>query len=145
MQEAAQLLRLNVGEVRAWVVENSLHVEKRRKRRQLGGLRQAMIEWSELASAAMQRWTVVQIHDALGEEANRVLPRLFRPVELKALRLPEYQVRLLETLAQDRGVTVEEYVYEALLDLEVAGNPDELERLLPGFKEAIAFPDAADA
>jgi hypothetical protein len=39
-------------------------------------------------------------------------------VELKALRLPEYQVRLLETLAQDQGVSVDEYVYEALLHLE---------------------------
>jgi hypothetical protein len=29
--------------------------------------------WTELASAAMLRWTVLQIHDALGREANRVL------------------------------------------------------------------------
>jgi hypothetical protein len=142
MQEAAQLLRLRLGEVLAWVEENSLHVERRRKRRQLGGRRRAMVEWRELASAAMQRWTIVQIHDALGEEANRVLPRLFRPVELRSIRLPEYQMRLLETLALHEGVTLEEYVYDTLLDLEVAADPDTLERLLPGFKEAMAFPEA---
>jgi hypothetical protein len=47
--------------------------------------------WSEL-SAAMLRWSILQIQDALGSEANAVLPRLFRPAELKKVRLPEYQV-----------------------------------------------------
>lgn len=119
-----------------------LAVELRRKRRQLGGPRHALVPWNELASAAMLRWTVMQIHDALGKEANRALPSLLRPVELKAVRLPEYQVRLLETLAQHAGVSVEAYVYGALLSLETAASPDELETLLPGFKEAIRFPDA---
>jgi hypothetical protein len=60
---------------------------------------------------------------------------------LKEIRLPEYQVRLLETLAKHAKVSVEEYVFNALLDLEVAGDPDEIETLLPGFKEAMAFPN----
>ena len=140
MREAASLLRLNLGEALAWVESGQLHVEHRRKRRQLGGPRQAMVKWNDLASAALLRWNVMQVHEALGHEANRVLPRLLRPVELKALRLPEYQVRLLETLAQDQGVSVDEYVYEALLHLETAGNPEELEKLLPGFREAMEFP-----
>lgn len=89
----------------------------------------------------MLRWTIVQIHDALGAEANRVLPRLFRPVALKSIRLPEYQVRLLETLAQDAGVSLEEYVFASLLNLEAVGTPEEIERLLPGYIEAITFPD----
>lgn len=84
----------------------------------------------------------MQIHDALGSDASGVLPRLLRPIELKSLRLPEYLIRLLEALATKEGVTVEDYLYTAMLDLEVAADPVVLETLLPGFTEAIRFPDA---
>lgn len=139
--EAAQLLRIGLGELLALIENGTLHADVKRKRRQLGGPRHALMPWSELASAAMLRWTIVQIHDALGSEANGVLPSLFRPVELKAVRLPEYQLRLLETLAQNAGITLEEYVYSALLVVEVAADPETMETLLPGFTEAIRFPD----
>ena len=89
----------------------------------------------------MLRWTVLEIHDALGTKANSVLPRLLRPVTMRELRLPEYQVRLLETLAQHEGVSVEAYLYGALLHLEVDRDPAEVERLLPGFTEAMRFPE----
>jgi hypothetical protein len=134
------LLRLTVGEFLSWTDAGRLDVKRRRKRKQLSGPRRELVSWEELASAATVRWTVMEIHDALGDEANRVLPRLLRPVELKSLRLPEYLVRLLESLATNEGVSVEEYLYTAMLDLEVAGDPDPLESLLPGFKEAMRFP-----
>jgi hypothetical protein len=140
-RDAARLLRMTLGEFLALVTSGVLDAQVRRKKKQLGGPRQAMVRWSELASAAMLRWTIVQIHDALGKEANRVLPSLLRPVELKSVRLPEYQVRLLETLARNAGVTVEEYVYTSLLSLEAAESVEALERLLPGFHEAITFPN----
>lgn len=139
--EAAQLLRLGLGEMLALIEDGTLHAEVKRKRRQLGGPRHSLMPWNELASAAMVRWTVVQIYDALGTEASAALPSHFRPVELKAVRLPEYQLRLLETLAQNEGVSLEQYVYDALLSVEVAGDPDAMEKLLPGFTEAIRFPD----
>jgi hypothetical protein len=141
MREAADLLRLNMGEALRWVEDGQLHAVFRKKRKQLGGARQAMVTWNDLASAALLRWNVMQVHEALGAEANRVLPRLLRPVEMKSLRLPEYLVRLLETLAQDEGVSLDEYVFTMLMDLESYADPDEMERLLPGFKEAIQFPD----
>lgn len=141
LHEAASLLRLNLGETLAWIENGQLHVERKKKRRQLGKRLHSLVKWSDLASAAMLRWNVMQIHDALGSEANRVLPRLLRPVEMKRLRLPEYQVRLLETLAQDAGVSMEEYLFESLLHLETVLSPEELERLLPGFTEAMRFPD----
>ena len=140
-REAAQLLRLNLGEVLAWIKDGTLHVEHKRKRRQLGGPRHAMVPWKELASAALMRWTVMQIHDALGRDADRVLPRLLQPEELKAIRLPAYQVRLLETLAQNSGVNPEDYLCAALMNLETMGSPEEMERLLPGLRAAIEFPD----
>lgn len=139
--QAAQLLRLTLGEFLTWVDAGWLDVKRRRKRKQLGGRRHQMVSWRELASAATVRWTVMQIHDALGDRANDVLPRLLRPIELTSLRLPEYLVRLLEELARNAGVTIEEYLYTAMLDLEVASDPEVLESLLPGFTEAIRFPD----
>jgi hypothetical protein len=78
-REAANLLRIGLGELLAWTENGRLHVEFKRKKRQLGGPRHSMVPWKELASAAMLRWTVVQIHDALGGEANGILPRLCRP------------------------------------------------------------------
>lgn len=142
--EAAQLLRLNLGEFLASRENGILAVEVRRKRKQLGGPRHAMVSWNELASAAMLRWTVMQIHDALGRDAHGAIPRLLHPVELKGVRLPEYLIRLLETLAQNAGVTVEAYVYTALLSLETTTSTAEAERLVPGFTEAIRFPNVQD-
>jgi len=89
----------------------------------------------------MLRWTVMEIHDALGEAANTTLPRLLWPVELKGVRLPEYLIRLLELLAERQRTTVEEYVYTSLLGLETEMSAEEIERLLPGFGEAMRFPD----
>ncbi|HYK04024.1 MAG TPA: hypothetical protein VE974_19880 [Thermoanaerobaculia bacterium] len=140
-KDVARLLRLNLGEVLAMIESGELHADVRRKRKQLGGPRLAWITWNELASTALLRWTVVQVHDALGKQANRVLPRLLRPVALKSLRLPEYQVRLLETLAREAGVSLEEFVFTSLVNLETFGTPEEIERLLPGYIEAIRFPD----
>ena len=141
-QEAARLLRLTLGEFLSWKDDGRLDVQRRRKRRQLGGPRHPLVSWEELASAATVRWTVMQIHDALGSDANGVLPHLLRPIELKSLRLPEYLVRLLESLATNEGVSVEEYLYTSMLQLEVAADPGTLESLLPGFTEAMRFPDA---
>lgn len=140
-REAANLLRMNQGDFVALIQAGVLDAQVRKKRRQLGGLRQVMVPWNELASAATLRWTIVQIHDALGKEANTTLPTLLRPVELKAVRLPEYLVRLIEALARNAGVTVEEYVYTSLLGLEAAASPDVMEQMLPGFTEAVRFPD----
>lgn len=139
--EAAQLLRLTLGEFHHLVTTGAIEVERRRKRRQLGGPRHLLVSWQEVASAALVRWTVVQIHDALGKDARRVLPPLLRPMQLQPARLPAYQVRLLEALATHRGVTVEEFLYTSLLALETTYTVDEIERLLPGFKEAMAFPN----
>ena len=139
-QQAAQLLRLTPGDFLALIERGVLDVQIRRGRRP-GGRRDAMMAWSELASAAMLRWTVMQIHDALGEDADRALPRLLHPVELKSVRLPRYQIELIERLARNAGVSVEEFVYTALLGVEAAHSHAEIERVLPGFTEAVQFPN----
>ena len=142
VQQAASLLRLNLGEVLGMLERRELDAPVGRKRKQLGGWKRSLISWKELASAALIRWPVVQVHDALGADANRVLPRLLRPVEMQSLRLPEYQVRLLETWAKREGVTVEQYLSDALLRVEVEADLNVIEKLLPGFREAMEFPGA---
>lgn len=140
-RDAANLLRLNVGELLALIESGMLHAERKRKRRQLGGRRYVLVSWEELASAAMLRWTVMQIADALGKDVDRALPRLLHPVQLDGVRLPRYQIELIERLANNRGVTVEEFIYTALLGVETAQSHAEIERVLPGFTEAIQFPN----
>lgn len=140
-REAAQLLRMTLGDFLALIKNGTLDVQMRRKRRQLGGPRHAMVTWKELASAAMLRWTVMEIHDALGKDADRALPRLLHPVELKSVRLPRYQVELIERLARNEGVSVEEFIYTALLGVESKESHAEIERVLPGFTEAVQFPN----
>ena len=139
-REAAQLLRLTLGDFLGWLDTDLLHVERRRKRKQLGGRRHALVTWNELASVAMLRWTPMEIHDALGKDATTTLPHLLWPVELRGVRLPEYQLRLLEVLAQREGVSIEEYVYTSLLGLETAMSSEESERLIPGLRDALTFP-----
>ncbi len=139
-QEAASLLRLSILTLADAIHGGALHVENRRKRKRLGGRRYPLMTWQELASAAMLRWTPMQIHDALREHANSILPSLFRPVELKGVRLPAYQLRLLEVLAQRENVSVEEYLYTALLGLETAISSEESEQLIPGLHDALTFP-----
>jgi len=141
-QEAARLLGTTGEELLDSIADGDLDLEAPRMRKQPGAPRLRTVCWSELASAALLRWTVMEIHDALGDDAPEALPRLLRPVELKNVRLPEYQVRLLEALARKDGVTVEGYVHTALLSVETAMSEAELERMLPGFTEAIRFPDA---
>ncbi|HEX8617675.1 MAG TPA: hypothetical protein VF911_08850 [Thermoanaerobaculia bacterium] len=139
MRDAANLLRLSMADALAWAESGQLHVAPARTREQLVN---ALVTWRDLASAALLRWNVMQINEALAGEADRVLPRLLRLAELRSVQLPEYQVRLLEAVARDAGVSVDELVFTALLDLETTGSPDEIENLLPGYKEAITFPDA---
>jgi hypothetical protein len=141
VRQAAALLRLSLDEARAWVESGQLHVDTRRRRKRDDLRGRAFVTWKSLASAALLRWNVMQIHEALGAAANGVLPRLLRPVELKCLRLPEYQVRLLQLLAENEGVSLDEFVFMGLLHLETQGSPEDIEKLLPGYTEAIAFPD----
>jgi hypothetical protein len=138
--DAARLLRLNLGEVLAMIETGKIHAETRRKRRQLGGCREALILWPDLAAAALRQWTPVQVFDALGERAREILPDLFRPVALRNVRLPAYQVRFLEAIARDSRVTLEACIYAAIHATVASGDPKAIDRLVPGAWEAISFP-----
>ena len=88
----------------------------------------------------MQRWSIVVIEGELGERAPELLPPLLITRKL-TLTLPGYQVEMLQRLARRRRVTIDAFLTDHLLDL--AGSVAEgMERAVPGFIEAMRFPDA---
>ena len=58
---------------------------------------------------ALEIWSRETIEEAPGEEAERVLPRAVRLVELRA-RVPRYQVAALQYVADREGTTISHVV-----------------------------------
>ena len=86
----------------------------------------------------MRRWTLAEMHDALGSEAATVLPPLLA-LRTVTVRLPEYLVGALEMAAAEDRTTIDEFLHRELLDF--AGTMvDQMEALHPGFRRAYLFP-----
>jgi len=94
--------------------------------------------WRQLVSLALEQWTLADIFDALGADAQQVLPPLLtlRPI---TVRLPEYVVRALETLATARGTTVDHYLYGELIDFASTASMS-VGLTIPGYRQAYLFP-----
>lgn len=94
--------------------------------------------WRQVAYIACRRWSLGEIHDALGADAPSALPPLLALRSL-TVRLPEYVTRALETLASDNNTTVDEYLLGELLDF--AGTVSaRLAQRIPGYRRAYLFP-----
>jgi hypothetical protein len=94
--------------------------------------------WRQVAFLAFDRWSLAEIHEALGKDAARVLPPL---LSLRAVtfRLPEFIVRALELMAADESTTVDDVLHYELV--EFAGSmADRVSRRIPGFRRAYLFP-----
>lgn len=95
--------------------------------------------WRQLAFVAMSQWSLAEIFDALGDDAAAVLPPLLtlRPV---TVRLPEYVVRAMETLATDNDTTLDDFLYGELL-LDFAGAVcTRVGHRIDGYRSAYFFP-----
>ena len=94
--------------------------------------------WRQLASLALEQWTLAEIYDALGADAQHVLPPLLalRPI---TVRLPEYVVRALEVQATARGTTVDHYLYGELIDFATTASMN-VGLTIPGYRQAYLFP-----
>ena len=97
------------------------------------------ITWPQLAALALDVWGIETIERELGEEAAQALPPLVR-TSVVTLRLPRYQVVMLGTLAEIDGIGASQRVTDALLALAVE-HVEELEKRIPGFADAMKFPD----
>ena len=97
--------------------------------------------WSQAACIALERWSVVEIHDALGADATAVLPPLLAPRAV-TVRLPEYMVRALEKVAEENQTTLEGALHGELLDF-AGTRSEEMETTIPGYRRAYFFPGRA--
>jgi hypothetical protein len=97
------------------------------------------VSWPEIASLALQRWSIPVIEENLDADAATVLPPLVRARRLTAM-LPGYQVGMLESLARREGITVDACLANHLLDL-AAYHADEMNQEMPGFVDAMRWPD----
>lgn len=94
--------------------------------------------WRQLAYLAFRRWSLAEIHNALGPDASTVLPPLLG-LRAVTVRLPEYLVRAIELSAASEDTTIDDWLHHELIDFAgtVATN---MERAIPGFRRAYLFP-----
>jgi hypothetical protein len=94
--------------------------------------------WRQVACLAFRRWSLAEIHEALGCDAARTLPPLLKLRNI-TVRLPEYLVLAIEHEAASGDTTVDDWLYHELMDF--AGNiATHMDRVIPGFRRAYLFP-----
>jgi len=94
--------------------------------------------WRQVAYIGLRRWSLAEIHDALGPDATTVLPPLLG-LRAVTVQLPEYLVRAIEVSAATEDTTVDDWLHHELLDF--AGTvATTMERAIPGFRRAYFFP-----
>lgn len=94
----------------------------------------------ELMAKALERWTREAIEEALGAEADAVLPHAVRLAELRA-RIPRYQLAMLTYFAEQQQTTVSDVLTRELEGV-ASEHAEELSAVVPGFGAALAWPDA---
>jgi len=95
---------------------------------------------AEMMAKALEIWPMHVIEEALGEDADGILPQAIRSAELR-VRLPRHHIDMLEYRAERQGTTVNG-VLERELDGIASAHIEELSAALPGFAEAMAWPAA---
>jgi hypothetical protein len=130
LSEAARLIGVSPG-----VLRREAEEDQRDAYRSNGSWQ---FTWRQVACSALRRWSLAEIHDALGSEAATVLPPLLSLRSL-TIRLPEYIVRAMEAMAAEDATTLDDWLHRELVDFAstVATN---MERQIPGFRRAYLFP-----
>lgn len=129
LREAARLTGMTIAQLRR-------EVRAGRDASEIG--RTLRFTWRQLAFIALDRWTLAEIHEALGADAATVLPPLLA-LRTVTVRLPEYVIRALETIAGDDGTTLDACLYGELVDFAGA-NCSRLARRIPGYRSAYLYP-----
>jgi hypothetical protein len=130
LTDAANLLEYSYEQIIAAVEQGDLSVESH------GDI--PRVPWEEVALAAAERWPQDLIEDALGSDAESVMPELVRLTDLHA-RVPRYGVIVLGRIAQREGTTVNQVLARQLLDLAVA-EAEALETSISGLGPAMRWP-----
>jgi len=93
---------------------------------------------AEMMGKALEIWPMHVIEEALGDDADGVLPQAIRSAELR-VRLPRHHIDMLEYRADQQETTVSG-VLERELDGIASAHIEELSVALPGFAEAMGWP-----
>lgn len=133
--EAAILLGMDSREVRGWVETGELEGVDTDE-----GL---TVPWSELVSFGIDFWSQEVVEEALGADVAEAIPELLRLTELE-VRIPRLEVVALERMAARDGKSVDTVLARELLDVASA-NSWWLEKEVPGFLAALAWPELRDA
>lgn len=94
----------------------------------------------ELIANALELWSLEEIEEALGADADGVLPEALRLIDLH-VRVPRYQVAMLEYLAERDRTSVNGVLARGLVAM-ASVDTDELSRAVHGFADALAWPEA---
>ena len=132
-QEAAKALGIRCREIMSKIEAEEIDAAKRVEYR---------LTWRTLVFEAMQRWTIFEIYDALGEDADKVLPALLRP-ETLTIRIPAYLIRMIRQRAKKQGVSVDDFLRWELHDDIASGVPTN--EMDADIREAVMFPDHGPA
>jgi len=97
---------------------------------------------NELMAKAVELWPREVIEEALGNDAEAVLPEAVRLAVLRA-RVPRYQVAMLEYFAGQKQTTVSD-VLSRELEGVASEHAEELAAVLPDFAAALAWPESTD-
>jgi hypothetical protein len=97
----------------------------------------------ELMSKALETWPLDLIEEALGPDADPILPHALRTADLH-VRLPRHHIALLEYKAEQQHTTLSHALARELDAIASAEAPG-LTTAIPGFATALAWPDAEHA
>jgi hypothetical protein len=94
--------------------------------------------WRQTVCLALECWTLAEIHEALGTDAEAILPPLLM-LRAVTVRLPEYIIRALEITAAENGTTLDAALQWELIDFAGA-HSEGMEAAIPGYLRAYLFP-----
>lgn len=130
LAEGARLLGISSATLRREAEED------RRDAYRTGG--KWRFRWRQLACIALRRWSIAEVQDALGSDAEAVLPPLLA-LRTVTVRLPSFAVIALEAIASRDGTTLDACLHQELMDFAGVW-AEEMEAAHPGFRRAYLFP-----
>lgn len=97
------------------------------------------LAWQEVAAMATAKWPQEIIEQALGPEIQAVMPKLVQLAELR-IKVPRYEVVMLEMLAQRENTSVDAFLASHFLDL-AAAESHWLNAKMPALEAAMRWPE----
>ena len=134
-KEAAALLGWSFDQLKLAITEGDIET--------YDTCRGVRIPLSEIATIARERWQPAMIEEALGADAAAILPA---PLWTRTItiRLPRYQVAVLDHFAQKEGVTVDAIVARRVDGL-LSEYSEDLAGVIEDFGVALNWPESHDA